>query len=85
MLIGLCSLVAFCSPRELVLIFRGYLIKVRLNETLAKTNGELKRLNVELGEKNEELKRLNEEGLGTHSFPSGILYQYQSAMNFARL
>ena len=50
------------------LIFRGYLIKMKLNETLAKTNGELKRLNVELGEKNEELKRLNEEVLElTHS------------------
>ena len=77
MLIGLCLFLLVCLAAA-ALIFRGYLIKVRLNETLAKTNGELKRLNVELGEKNEELKRLNEEVFGTHSFPSGILYQYQS-------
>lgn len=67
MLIGLCLFLLVCLAAA-ALIFRGYLIKVRLNETLAKTNGELKRLNVELGEKNEELKRLNEEVLElTHS------------------
>lgn len=67
MLVGLCLFLLVCLAAA-ALIFRGYLIKVRLNETLAKTNGELKRLNVELGEKNEELKRLNEEVLElTHS------------------
>lgn len=67
MLIGL-GLFLFVCLAAAALIFRGYLIKVRLNEALAKTNGELKRLNVELGEKNEELKRLNEEVLElTHS------------------
>ena len=67
MLIGLCLFLFVCLAAA-ALIFRGYLIKVKLNETLAKTNGELKRLNVELGEKNEELKRLNEEVLElTHS------------------
>lgn len=67
MLIGL-GLFLFVCLAAAALIFRGYLIKVRLNETLAKTNGELKRLNVELGEKNEELKRLNGEVLElTHS------------------
>ena len=67
MLIGLCLFLLVCLAAA-ALIFRGYLIKVRLNETLAKTNGELKRLNVELGEKNGELKRLNEEVLElTHS------------------
>lgn len=67
MLIGLCLFLFVCLAAA-ALIFRGYLIKVKLNETLAKTNGELKRLNVELGEKNEELKRLNEEILElTHS------------------
>ena len=67
MLIGLCLFLFVCLAAA-ALIFRGYLIKVRLNEKLAKTNGELKRLNVELGEKNEELKRLNEEVLElTHS------------------
>lgn len=67
MLIGLCLFLFVCLAAA-TLIFRGYLIKVKLNETLAKTNGELKRLNVELGEKNEELKRLNEEVLElTHS------------------
>lgn len=67
MLIGLCLFLFVCLAAA-ALIFRGYMIKVRLNETLAKTNGELKRLNVELGEKNEELKRLNEEVLElTHS------------------
>lgn len=67
MLIGLCLFLLVCLAAA-ALIFRGYLIKVKLNETLAKTNGELKRLNVELGEKNGELKRLNEEILElTHS------------------
>lgn len=67
MLIGLCLFLFVCLAAA-ALIFRGYLIKVKLNETLAKTNGELKRLNVELCEKNEELKRLNEEVLElTHS------------------
>lgn len=67
MLIGLCLFLFVCLAAA-ALIFKGYLIKVKLNETLAKTNGELKRLNVELGEKNEELKRLNEEVLElTHS------------------
>lgn len=67
MLIGLCLFLLVCLAAA-ALIFRGYLIKVKLNETLAKTNGELKRLNGELGEKNEELKRLNEEVLElTHS------------------
>ena len=67
MLIGLCLFLLVCLAAA-ALIFRGYLIKVKLNETLAKTNGELKRLNVELGEKNEDLKRLNEEVLElTHS------------------
>lgn len=67
MLIGLCLFLLVCLATA-ALIFRGYLIKVKLNETLAKTNGELKRLNVELGEKNGELKRLNEEVLElTHS------------------
>ena len=67
MLIGLCLFLLVCLAAA-ALIFRGYLIKMKLNETLAKTNGELKRLNVELGEKNEELKRLNEKVLElTHS------------------
>ena len=67
MLIGLCLFLLVCLAAA-ALIFRGYMIKVRLNEKLAKTNGELKRLNVELGEKNEEMKRLNEEVLElTHS------------------
>lgn len=67
MLIGLCLFLLVCLAAA-ALVFRGYMIKVRLNEKLAKTNGELKRLNVELGEKNEELKRLNEEVLElTHS------------------
>lgn len=67
MLIGL-GLFLFVCLAAAALIFRGYMIKVRMNEKLAKTNGELKRLNVELGEKNEEMKRLNEEVLElTHS------------------
>ena len=67
MLIGLCLFLFVCLAAA-ALIFRGYLVKVKLNEKLAKTNDELKRLNVELGEKNEEMKRLNEEVLElTHS------------------
>lgn len=67
MLIGMCLFLLVCLAAA-ALIFRGYLVKVKLNEKLAKTNDELKRLNVELGEKNEELKRLNEEVLElTHS------------------
>ena len=67
MLIGLCLFLLVCLAAA-ALIFRGYLVKVKLNEKLAKTNDELKRLNVELGEKNEEMKRLNEEVLElTHS------------------
>lgn len=51
-----------------VLIFRGYVIKVRLSEQLAKKNTEQERLNAELAHKNDELKRLNEEVLElTHS------------------
>ena len=50
------------------MIFRGYVIKARLNEELAKRNEEQKRLNEELAGKNEELKRLNEEVMElTHS------------------
>ena len=67
MLIGMCLFLLVCLAAA-ALIFRGYLVKVKLNEKLAKTNDELKRLNVELGEKNEEMKRLNEEVLElTHS------------------
>ena len=50
------------------MVFRGYVIKAKLNEELAKTNDELKRVNGELEVKNEELKRLNEEVMElTHS------------------
>ena len=67
MLIGLCLFLFFCIAAA-ALIFRGYVIKVKLNEELAKTNGALKRVNGELEVKNEELKRLNEEVLElTHS------------------
>ena len=67
MLIGLC-LFLFFSIAAAALIFRGYVVKVKLNEELAKTNGELKRVNEELEDKNGELKRLNEEVLElTHS------------------
>ena len=83
MLIGLCLFLLVCLAAA-VLIFRGYLIKVKLNETLAKTNGELKRLNVELGEKNEELKRLNEEVLQhTHSrlvFFANIIHELRTPL-----
>ncbi len=58
-----------------VLIFRGYVVKARLNEELARRNNEQKRmneeqkrLNTELASKNDELKRLNEEVMElTHS------------------
>lgn len=60
MLIGLCLFLLVCVAAA-ALIFRGYVVKVRLNEKLANTNGELKRVNVELEQKNEELKRLNDE------------------------
>ncbi len=51
-----------------VMIFRGYVVKARLNEELAKRNDEQKRLNQELAGKNDELKRLNEEVMElTHS------------------
>ncbi len=83
MLIGLCLFLLVCLAAA-ALIFRGYLIKVKLNETLAKTNGELKRLNVELGEKNEELKRLNEEVLElTHSrlvFFTNIIHELRTPL-----
>ena len=83
MLIGLCLFLFVCLAAA-ALIFRGYLIKVKLNETLAKTNGELKRLNVELGEKNEELKRLNEEVLElTHSrlvFFTNISHEFRTPL-----
>ena len=60
MLIGLCLFLLVCIAAA-ALIFRGYVVKVRLNEKLANANGELKRVNVELEQKNEELKRLNDE------------------------
>ena len=60
MLIGLCLFLLVCVAAA-ALIFRGYVVKVRLNEKLANANGELKRVNVELEQKNEELKRLNDE------------------------
>lgn len=58
-----------------VLIFRGYVIKARLNEELGRKNEkqkrmneEQKRLNTELASKNNELERLNQEVLElTHS------------------
>ena len=83
MLIGLCLFLFVCLAAA-ALIFRGYMIKVRLNEKLAKTNGELKRLNVELGEKNEEMKRLNEEVLElTHSrlvFFTNISHEFRTPL-----
>ena len=60
MLIGLCLFLLVCIAAA-ALIFRGYVVKVRLNEKLANANGELKRVNGELGQKNDELKRLNDE------------------------
>ena len=67
MLIGLALFLLVCIAAA-AMIFRGYVVKVKLNEELAKTNGELKRVNEELEDKNGELKRLNEEVLDlTHS------------------
>ena len=67
MLIGLALFLLICIAAA-AMIFRGYVVKVKLNEELAKTNGELKRVNEELEDKNGELKRLNEEVLElTHS------------------
>ena len=67
MLIGLGLFLLICIAAA-AMIFRGYVVKVKLNEELAKTNGELKRVNEELEDKNGELKRLNEEVLElTHS------------------
>ena len=67
MLIGLALFLLVCIAAA-AMIFRGYVVKVKLNEELAKTNGELKRVNEELEDKNGELKRLNEEVLElTHS------------------
>lgn len=60
MLIGLCLFLLVCIAAA-ALIFRGYVVKVRLNEKLANANGELKRVNGELEQKNGELKRLNDE------------------------
>ena len=60
MLIGLCLFLFICIAGA-ALIFRGYVVKVKLNEKLANTNDELKRVNGELGQKNDELKRLNDE------------------------
>ena len=60
MLIGLGVFLLVCVTAA-AMIFRGYIIKAKLNEQLAKANGELE-------EKNEELKRLNEEVMElTHS------------------
>ena len=67
LLIGLFVFLLVCIIAA-VSIFRSYVIKARLNEQLASTNGELKRVNGELAGKNEELKRLNEEVMElTHS------------------
>ena len=67
MLVGLCLFLLVCLVAS-TMVFRGYVIKAKLNEKLAKTNDELKRVNGELEVKNEELKRLNEEVMElTHS------------------
>ena len=67
MLVGLGLFLFVCLVAS-TLVFRGYVIKAKLNEELAKTNDELKRVNGELEVKNEELKRLNEEVMElTHS------------------
>ncbi len=67
MLIGLFFFLLVCIIAA-VAIFRGYIIKARLNEELAERNEEQKRLNIELAGKNDELKRLNEEVMElTHS------------------
>ena len=67
MLVGLGLFLFVCLVAS-TMVFRGYVIKAKLNEKLAKTNDELKRVNGELEVKNEELKRLNEEVMElTHS------------------
>ena len=67
MLVGLCLFLLVCLVAS-TMVFRGYVVKAKLNEKLAKTNDELKRVNGELEVKNEELKRLNEEVMElTHS------------------
>ena len=67
LLIGLFVFLLVCII-AVVAIFRGYVVKTRLNEQLAKKNEEQKRLNDELASKNNELKRLNEEVMElTHS------------------
>ena len=74
LLIGLFVFLLVCIIAA-VSIFRGYVVKTRLNEQLAKKNDEQKqlneeqkRLNGELASKNDELKRLNEEVMElTHS------------------
>lgn len=59
MLVGLCLFLLVCLVAS-TMVFRGYVVKAKLNEKLAKTNDELKRVNGELEVKNEELKRQNE-------------------------
>ena len=67
MLVGLGLFLFVCLVAS-TMVFRGYVVKAKLNEKLAKTNDELKRVNGELEVKNEELKRLNEEVMElTHS------------------
>ena len=67
LLIGLFVFLLVCIIAA-VAIFRGYVVKTRLNEQLAKKNEEQKQLNDELANKNDELKRLNEEVMElTHS------------------
>ena len=67
MLVGLVLFLFVCIVGA-ALLFRGYLLKIRLNEELARKNEEQKRLNAELAGKNDELKRLNEEVMElTHS------------------
>ena len=67
MLFGLVLFLFVCIVGA-ALLFRGYLLKIRLNEELARKNEEQKRLNAELAGKNDELKRLNEEVMElTHS------------------
>ena len=63
MLIGLGVFLLVCIVAA-ALLFRSYVVKARLNEELARTNGELKRVNGELEDKNEEQKRLNAELAG---------------------
>ena len=50
------------------LVFRGYVVKVKLNEELSRKNEEQKKMNEEQKRMNAELKRLNEEVMElTHS------------------